>query len=194
VRNVVRLTTVLLTICAVTSGLLALVYSATRTRIEANARMEAARLRAEALVGPGTSVEFSGPKEVGNLVCYEGTVDGKPVGTVFTVTTTKGYGGTIKLLVGVDPTGQKITGVRIAEHSETPGLGANIVQVRPGEEKPWFLKQFRGLTADRISLKTGGGPIDGVTAATISSRAVTEAVREGFEEFIRARRERTGAG
>lgn len=193
-RNVVRLTTVLLTICAVTSGLLALVYSATRTRIEANARMEAARLRAEALVGPGTSVEFSGPKEVGNLVCYEGTVDGKPVGTVFTVTTTKGYGGTIKLLVGVDPTGQKITGVRIAEHSETPGLGANIVQVRPGEEKPWFLKQFRGLTADRISLKTGGGPIDGVTAATISSRAVTEAVREGFEEFIRARRERTGAG
>jgi electron transport complex protein RnfG len=194
VRNAVRLATVLLMICAVTSGLLALVYSATRTRIEANARLEAARLRAEALGGPGTTVEFSGPKEIGNLVCYEGTVDGKPVGTVFTVTTTKGYGGTIELLVGVDPTGQTITGVRIAEHSETPGLGANVVQVRPGEGGPWFLKQFRGLTPERISLKADGGPIDGITAATISSRAVTEAVREGFEEFVRAKRERTGAG
>ncbi len=193
-RNTVRIATVLLTICAVTSGLLALVYSATQTRIEANGKLEAARLRAEALVSPGVTVEFSGPKEVGNLVCYEGSVDGKPIGTVFAVTTNKGYGGTIEILVGVDPSGQKITGVRIAQHSETPGLGANIVQVRPGDEEPWFLKQFRGLTADRISLKASGGPVDGITAATISSRAVTDAVREGFEEFIRARKERTGAG
>jgi len=193
VRNVVRLAGVLLTICVITSGLLALVDSATSARIEANAALEAARLRAEALVGPGRAVEFSVPNEVGSLVCYDGSVNGALVGTVFTVTTNRGYGGTIEILVGVDPRGEKITGVRITKHTETPGLGANIVQVRPGEAEPWFLKQFSGLTVGRVSLRRGGGPIDAVTAATISSRAVTDAVRAGFEEYVRARREQAGA-
>ena len=190
-RDTIRLATVLLTICVVTGGLLAVVHCVTQERIEANAELEAATLRAEALVGPGKSVQFGGAREVGCLVCYDGTVDGKPVGTVFTVTT-GGYGGPIEILVGVDTSGEKITGVRITQHTETPGLGANVVQVKPGEEEPWFLKQFRGLTAESVSLKASGGSIDAVTAATISSRAVTDAVREGFEEFVRAKKERTG--
>jgi electron transport complex protein RnfG len=119
-------------------------------------------------------------------------MDGQPVGTVFTVTTDRGYGGTIEIVVGVDPTGESITGVRITQHSETPGLGANLVQVKPGEDEPWFLKQFRGLTVGRVSLRASGGPIDAITAATISSRAVTDAVQAGFEEFVRARREQAG--
>lgn len=190
--NIVRLAVVLLTICVVTSGLLAFVDAFTSAEIEKNAAAEASRLQAEALVGRGKEVKFGKAKEVGSIVFYEGTIDGKPVGAVFTVVSEKGYGGLIKIIVGVDPTGEKITGVRIAEHHATPGLGANMVQVRPGDDEPWFLKQFGGLTADRIALKPDGA-IDGITAATISSRAVTDAVREGFEEFIKARTVQGGA-
>lgn len=191
-RNVARLAVVLFTICVVTSGLLAFVDSVADPRIKKNKALEAARLRAEALVGPGKAVTFSDRIEVGGLVCYEGTVDGKPVGTVFMVSAKEGYAGTIGIMVGVDPSGEKITGVRITEHTETPGLGANIVQVRPGEDEPWFLRQFKNLGTGRILLKPKG-EIDAITAATISSRAVTDAVRQGFEEFIRARRAPEGA-
>ena len=191
-RNIARLAGVLFTICIITSGLLAVVDSGTRPRIEKNKALEAARLRTEALVGPGNTLEFSEPIEVGRLVCYKGTMDGKPVGTVFMVSTDKGYGGTIEIIVGVDPSGEKITGIRITEHIETPGLGANIVQVRPGEDEPWFLKQFKNLGTGRILLKPKG-EIDAITAATISSRAITDAVREGFEEFIKARMAQEGA-
>ena len=190
--NIVRLAVVLLTICVVTSGLLAFVNAFTSPEIEKNAAAEASRLQAEALVGRGKEVEFGEAKEVGGIVFCEGSTDGKPVGTVFTVVSEKGYGGPIKIIVGVDPTGEKITGVRIAQHSETPGLGANIVQVRTGDDEPWFLKQFGGLTLDRIALKPDGA-IDAITAATISSTAVTDAVRQGFEEFVKARTAREGA-
>ncbi len=191
-RNTVRLAAVLLTICVVTSGLLAFVDGLTSAQIEENAAAEASRLRAEALVGSGEEVEFGEPRTVGSLVCYEGTIGGRPVGTVFTVISERGYGGPIKIIVGVDATGEKITGVRIAAHSETPGLGANIVQVRTGDDEPWFLKQFGGLTVDRIALKPRGA-IDAITAATISSTAVTDAVRKGFEEFVKARTAQQGA-
>ena len=191
-RNVFRLAAVLLTICVTTSGLLAFVDALTSVQIERNAAAEASRLQAEALVGPGKTVEFGEAKEVGRLVCHQGTMGGSPVGTVFTVISDKGYGGPIKIIVGVDPTGEKITGVQIAEHTETPGLGASIVQVRTGEDEPWFLKQFRGLAVDEIALKPEG-LIDAITAATISSTAVTDAVREGFEEFVKARTAQEGA-
>lgn len=191
VQNTVRLAGVLFTICAVTSGLLAWVDSVTAERIEENERKEAARLRAEALVGPGTPVEFGEPKQIGDLECYAGRIDGTPVGTVFTVTTRKGYGDPIEIIIGVDPTGSRITGVRIKKHAETPGLGARIAEVKPGGNEPWFLSQFKNLTADKIRLRPKG-EIDAITAATIPSAAVTDAVREGFDKFTSAKEAQRG--
>ena len=95
----------------------------------------------------------------------------------------KGYSGTIRPIVGVDSTG-KIIRVKIPkeELSETPGLGMKIA------EEP-FLKQFNNLSADEIFLKKDKqqGKIDAITSATISSRAATDAVREGlirYSEFL----------
>ncbi len=95
----------------------------------------------------------------------------------------KGYSGIIKPIVGVDSVG-KIIGVKIpkGELSETPGLGMKIAEEN-------FLNQFRNLTADEIFLKKDKhqGKIDAVTSATISSRAATDAVREGllkYSEFL----------
>ena len=88
----------------------------------------------------------------------------------------KGYSGTIRPIVGVDSTG-KIIRVKIPkeELSETPGLGMKIA------EEP-FLNQFNNLSSDEIFLKKDKqqGKIDAITSATISSRAATDAVREGL--------------
>jgi electron transport complex protein RnfG len=192
VQNIARLIVVLVIICVVASGSLAFVNSLTAERIRINEEKETQRLYGEALAGLGKTVELSGPRELGSLVCYDGSVNGEPVGTAFIVTTNKGYGPPIEIIVAVDAAGDRLAGIRIKKHQETPGLGANIVKVRPGDDEPWFLRQFKDLTSDRILLKPAG-EIDAITAATISSRAVTDAVREGFEEFARARSELAGA-
>jgi len=85
-----------------------------------------------------------------------------------------GYSSIINALVGIDFE-NKITGIDIVSQQETPGLGANI-------EKEDFLGQFIGKGEDEIKIKKDGGPIDAVTGATISSRAITDGVNEMIEE------------
>ncbi|MDD5747384.1 MAG: FMN-binding protein, partial [Candidatus Omnitrophica bacterium] len=103
----------------------------------------------------------------------------------------KGYGGPIRLLVGVDITGV-ITGVKVLGHSETPGLGSKINEKGYKQTEPAFLRQFNGKKNQDIVLIKGptDSNIQAITGATISSRAVVESVRKGVEEFLAARKER----
>jgi len=82
----------------------------------------------------------------------------------------EGYSSTIKFLVGIEP-GNKITGISILDQQETPGLGANI-------EKDEFLDQFIGKEIKGLKLKKDDGNIDAVTGATISSRAIVDAIQQ----------------
>ncbi len=91
-----------------------------------------------------------------------------------------GYGGYIRIIVGIDTAGV-IKGVRILEHQETPGLGSKINEVRPGDGEPYFLKQFRGKDATTVAAKHN---IDAITGATISSKAVTCAINNAVSEFL----------
>ena len=89
--------------------------------------------------------------------------------------TAKGFGGDIQLTVGVKD--GVVTGVRIGTHSETPGLGA-----RAAEEK--FYGQFTGKSGALSVIKTGeagDSEINAITAATITSTAVTNAVNEALD-------------
>jgi electron transport complex protein RnfG len=88
---------------------------------------------------------------------------------------TSGYSSEISALVAVDKE-FKITGIKILSQNETPGLGAKI-------SENGFLRQFLGKFPEKIMLRKNGGEIDGVTSATISSRAITDAVREKINEF-----------
>lgn len=102
----------------------------------------------------------------------------KYIGIVFR-SEKKGYSGIIRPIIGVDSTG-RIIRVKIPkeELSETPGLGMKIA------EEP-FLDQFNNLSADEIFLTKDKqqGKIDAITSATISSRAATDAVREGLIRY-----------
>lgn len=96
---------------------------------------------------------------------------------------TVGYGGKMKIFVGLNADGV-ISGVDIVSHAETPSLGAEI-------EKPKFIDQFIGKSGGLTLVKrgaSGSSEIDAVTAATISSKAVTDAVNSAlafYEETVK---------
>lgn len=101
---------------------------------------------------------------------------GHPVqGLVIPVTTTQGYSGRIEMLVGITAQGH-LSGVRITEHRETPGLG-DAIEARKSD----WIEQFGGRSAESVHLDDGG--IDTLTGATITSGAVTDAVRASLRWY-----------
>ena len=101
----------------------------------------------------------------------------------------KGYAGDINLLVGLG-SNEKITGVKVLEHKETPGLGSQISDVEYEQTESAFLSQFKGKIARDIVLVKGETKdnIQAITGATISSRAVVEGVRQGVEKFLKIKK------
>jgi electron transport complex protein RnfG len=95
---------------------------------------------------------------------------------VYQTTAPDGYSGAIQLLVGVNSDGS-ISGVRVVQHNETPGLGDKI-ETRKSD----WIYQFnqQRLVADddsRWAVKKDGGQFDAFTGATITPRAVIKAVK-----------------
>jgi len=160
-KEIFRYGLILFAVCVIAAGALSLVYRKTKPIIEKSSLEEANSSAREVLPAADSFVVKDGIKFGYNK---QGECVGKVIETV-----ADGYGGAIKLIIGVDPEG-KVTGVKILSHSETPGLGAKI-------QEPWFTRQFIGKTKADLGLKPEG-EIDAITAATISSRAVTDAVQK----------------
>ena len=93
--------------------------------------------------------------------------------------TTGGFGGDLKVLVGFDPEG-KILGYTLLEHAETPGLGAKADK--------WFQKGEKGdiigkSPAEPLVVSKDGGQVDAITASTITSRAFLLAVNNAYNAY-----------
>jgi electron transport complex protein RnfG len=112
--------------------------------------------------------------EKNGVVFYEIYSEGSLKAVAVESFTDKGYGGRIEILAGVSPE-CKVTDYKVLQHKETPGLGDKIL-------KEEFKKQFRqaGIDFD-WRVKRDGGFVDEITAATISSRAITGAVKKGLD-------------
>ena len=114
------------------------------------------------------------------------SANGTAVGYVFT-SLSSGYAPDgVHVTVGIDTTG-KITGVRIGDQNETPGLGSKVLAL----DGP-YLKQYKNLTPTSangsyltlVKNKPASAPpeqIDAVTGATFTSRAVWRAVEASVE-------------
>ncbi len=111
-------------------------------------------------------------------VFYVATMRQAYVGTAFAVTSKEGYGGEMKIMVGVTAD-DGVHAIHVLKQTETPGLGAKI-------EKPKFKEKFSGAPlSTTIKVKKDGGRIESITGATISSRAVCKAVSEGIDLFVK---------
>ena len=93
--------------------------------------------------------------------------------------TTMGFGGDLKVLVGFDPEGN-ILGYTLLEQAETPGLGAKADK--------WFQKGSKGdiigkSPAEPLTVSKDGGQVDAITASTITSRAFLLAVNNAYKAY-----------
>lgn len=88
-----------------------------------------------------------------------------------------GFSGEIILMIGFLPDG-KINNIEVIEQRETPGLGTKMTSSK-------FISQFLGKdpVKDNLKVKKDGGTVDGITAATISSRAFCDAVLRAYKSY-----------
>jgi electron transport complex protein RnfG len=127
-----------------------------------------------------TDPELLGSKD--SITIYRARMAGQPVAALLTPVAPKGYGGPIRLLVGITTDGV-IIGVRVVSHRETPGLG-DVIEI---DRSDWLLG-FDGLSMGnpaekKWAVKRDGGDFDQFTGATITPRAVVHAVRDALIYF-----------
>ncbi len=107
---------------------------------------------------------------------------------IFSVRTYRGYSGEIRLLVGVNIDGS-LAGVRVVSHHETPGLG-DAIEI---ERNDWILdfngKSLGNPEEKNWKVRRDGGTFDQFTGATITPRAVVQAVHLCLVYFNRHKTE-----
>ncbi|MGD2075117.1 MAG: electron transport complex subunit RsxG [Gammaproteobacteria bacterium] len=131
-----------------------------------------------------TNSELLGTSEP--VPVYRARKDGWPVAAVLAPVAPDGYNGAIRLLVAINVDGT-LAGVRVVQHHETPGLGDAI----EAERSDWILT-FKGKSlgnppAEGWRVRRDGGTFDQFTGATITPRAVVNAVRKALVYFQRHR-------
>jgi electron transport complex protein RnfG len=107
---------------------------------------------------------------------------GRPVAAVFATIAPDGYNAEIQLLIGIS-LDERITGVRVVRHRETPGLG-DAIEIG----KSNWIRQFDGksLTDPALPLwavDRDEGAFDSLTGATVTPRAVVKAVKNTLLYF-----------
>ena len=117
-------------------------------------------------------------KELTFIIYQVKDAQGKDLGAAVQ-STTMGFGGDLKVLVGFAPDG-KILGYTLLEHAETPGLGAKADQ--------WFQKDQKGDIIGKdpqepLTVSKDGGQVDAITASTITSRAFLKAVNQAYNAY-----------
>ncbi len=93
-----------------------------------------------------------------------------------------GFGGDLKIMVGIDLDAQRMIGMEVVSHSETPGLGARIEEIA-------FRRQWQGLSTDsELALSKDGGTIDSISGASTTSGAAVRGTNEVLV-FVRDHRD-----
>lgn len=190
VKRMLKEALVLFAITLIAGILLGFVHELTKDRIEEQKRLAVQNACQSVFADePGKELRFEQidytPSEELLVECETNSVEigtfysaceenGSQVGYVVQSTSKKGYGGKIVLYVGVKMDGT-VSGVSILEIHETPGLGMEASNV--------LTPQFAGKRVNRFSFTKSGASaiyeVDAITSATITTRAVTNAVNGG---------------
>lgn len=191
-RNALRTTIILVVFAIIATALLDLTFRGTASRIERS--QEAAKLALLNQVVPAKLYDndLLASRQMLAPDARLGTRRASPLwiarrgGQVTAVAleaiAPDGYSGDIRLLIGIDASGT-VTGVRVTEHRETPGLGDYIEHAKSN-----WIEQLTGRALDRPAAarwkpKKDGGAFDTRAGATITPRAVIKAVHRALGYF-----------
>lgn len=197
-RRALRSAAVLACVAVAGFGLVAIVHQATREDIARAAHRQQMQRFDEVLGGlphdndvladvvPVADGELLGTSMP--LRAWRARRRGEPVAVVLEPVAPGGYGGPIRLLVGIAPDGT-LLGVRVVQHRETPGLG-DAVEARKSD---WILEfaghSLRDPEPSRWAVRKDGGDFDQFTGATITPRAIVGAVANALRYFEQHRDE-----
>ena len=183
--TLLNMVVVLVTVAVITSGLLAWVNHVTEEPIRMQDELALANGIKEVMGTDQLTVtsdeevnkEFEG-KQLSFVVHKTADKQGKFLGAAVE-STTMGFGGELKVLVGFDAEG-KVLGYTILQASETPGLVAKAYK--------WFQADGKGsiigkTAAQPLTVNKDGGDIDAITASTITSRAFLKAVNQAYAVY-----------
>ncbi|MDR2019259.1 MAG: FMN-binding protein [Treponema sp.] len=179
-KNMFKLGVTLAVFAAAACVMLAFVYTGTARIIAQRQQADLETALKELFPGADTFNEISGIQSPDSSVTiesqYEARRGAELAGAALRLSRAS-YGGPIKVLVGVGVEG-KISGVKILEHQDTPGLGANAAS------PSYFVDRDRGITFyGQFAGKSVFDPfkvkedITAITASTVTSQAVTAAVK-----------------
>jgi electron transport complex protein RnfG len=177
---------IVLTIITIFSGgILSTWDGVTKPKIEAYKLQELKKAIAEVLPPYDEYEEIN----KGNLILYVGSKKDttEPVGIALEAVG-NGFQGKISIMLGLTPDFKEITGIKILEQIETPGLGTKIVEDQTDKQDPfWFTNQFKQIkTEPEITVvknikPTKATEIQAITGATISSNAVATILNENIK-------------
>lgn len=160
------------------SACLAFVYELTKEPIELsvlNKKLEAIKQVVPEFNNNPDGEMFRLPTGDGDsLDVYPAKMNGEVTGYAVNTYTNSGFSGYIGLMAGFKPDGS-IINIMVLSQKETPGLGTKMAD-------PGFKDQFNGKNPSdfQLKVKKDGGPVDAITAATISSRAFCDAVERAY--------------
>jgi electron transport complex protein RnfG len=180
-REMIKMLIVLTVLATLSGGLLAAIRDNTKDRIE-NQVLEFVKGPAIRSILQGATNDpivdrFQLKDGEVERTFFVGVMDGEPRAVTFE-TSGKGYGGDVGLMVGIDTKEDKIVGVGVTTHGETPGMGARA------KTDPSFTAQFKGLPLkDPLKVTGDGGSINAISGATITSRAVCSATNDAVELY-----------
>ena len=169
-NSAVRMILTLVIIASVIAAAMSFINKLTAPIIEKNG--QEALNKSLAVVLPADSYEVLSENE--NAFVYGAKKDGVTIG-VCVVNSAKGYGGDIRIMSGILSSGV-VNKIEILDMSETAGLGANA-------KKDSYKSQYEGKRGVIGVSKTQKNETEilAISGATITSKAVTEAVNEAIE-------------
>lgn len=189
--NILKLSGILFLVAGIAAGTLAFYNAFTKPEIDKlNARLEAEAKQyvLEGMFKPGemddlyyeeVDVEVNGRQEKFWKVKKSAS---HPDHKAFVfLTRQRGFDGIIETMVGTDKN-LKINRIKVINHSETPGLGAEVSTVRYGEDEPYFETWFKGKSALKVVVEkddpSSEDRVQSITGATITTKAICDGINE----------------
>ena len=179
-KKILQLILSLTLISAVCAAVLAIVNNATKERIANLATLKANNAARAVLPASVKAIEPVKDPADASLTAFIGYADDAKTqiaGYAVPGLTAKGYGGNIRLMVGLKPD-RTVISYQVLAAAETPGLGSNLTT-------PAFISRFKDQPAVRVKVTKDGGKIEALTSATITSRAVCDAVADAAQRIDR---------
>ncbi len=183
-KKILQLILSLTLISAVCAAVLAIVNNATKERIASLDKLMA-QAAAREVMPEGVKVveelradpQAPGDDTLKAFIGYADDAKKTVLGYAVPGISSKGYGGDIRLMVGLKPDRTVISYKKLAA-GETPGLGAKL-------STPEFITRFKGQPATNVAVTKDGGKIEALTSATITSRAVCDAINNAAQRIDR---------